>query len=490
MESLTFKDLIDEALAINDLSINKLATTIGVDRPWLQHALVGRRNLGYDNFEKIMEILNLPEHLNTALRTAFAKEYFGEANFSIIEHMSDVFNQMAARENTPAPQALDSTTELSELIDISELNDTQSKFLNVLYDLLYTELKNQKPTIYTTYSFDIECIRMLFLQIIRSTNRVLDYKHLLYREADSSETEVIDSYLYQFEFAGYGYNTYISQSRKGLSASPLPYFIMTSEAVIFFSQNLELFVVDKSPSTVSYINSFFQKNVASSLPFSYFMYTKEAFTLFPSLIPHTTNEPTTYCYDLSANLCLATYFSSDILADAIPDWFEHKDFFVHGIEGFFGNYKDTPHSVVWHMNSLIQFTEKDEDICDYHNVTFDILNISPKNKYALLCKLRECAYNNVIRHFIMNNKLNFPSYFHINCYSNSLILGFNFRVYDIEREQAYITTAVSQDPIVYKHLRNFSEYFEHSQYVYSTSPEYAITQIDNAIAYYKKKHNF
>lgn len=487
MESLTFKDLIDEALEINDLSINKLATTIGVDRPWLQHALVGRRNLGYDNFEKIMANLNLPEHLNSSLRIAFANEYFGEANFSIIEHMQTILNEMTIREQTPPPSNINN---LVELVDLSTFNDVQINFLNVLNNLLQAELNKKKPVIYTTYSFDIECVRMFFLQILRSSNRVLDYKHLIFREPDNSETEILDSFLYQFEFAGYGYNTYISQSRKGIACSPLPYFIMTSEAVIFFSHNLELFVVDKSTTTVSYINSYFQKNIASSFPFSYFMNNTEASTLFPSLLPNNANEQGPYGYDLSPNLCLATYLTSDILSESIPDWFEHKDFFIYGVEGFFGMYRTTPHSAVWHIDSLMKFAENDEEFCDYHNVTFDVLKLSPKSKYQLLCRLRDYAYKNTIRHFIMNNKQCLPSYFHVNCFNNSLVLGFNFRIFNIEEERAYIATAVSQDPIIHKHLRNFAEYFEHSTFVYSASPEYAITQINNAIAYYKNKHNF
>lgn len=103
MTSLSFKSLIDEALEINNMSINKLATIIGVDRPWLQHALVGRRNLGYDNFEKIMSVLNIPEHLNNDLREAFAREHFGESNFSIIAELLSKLNTMAEYENSSTP---------------------------------------------------------------------------------------------------------------------------------------------------------------------------------------------------------------------------------------------------------------------------------------------------------------------------------------------------------------------------------------------------
>ena len=105
MTSVSFKSLIDEALEINNLSINRLATLIGVDRPWLQHALVGRRPLGYDNFEKIMNSLCLSEYMKTELREAFAKEYFGDTNFKIIKNGLSKLHKMAEFEglSTPPP---------------------------------------------------------------------------------------------------------------------------------------------------------------------------------------------------------------------------------------------------------------------------------------------------------------------------------------------------------------------------------------------------
>lgn len=106
MTSDSFKSLIDYALELNGISINRLATTIGVDRPWLQHALVGRRNLGYDNFEKIMNSLTLSEQLNAELREAFAKEHFGEADFDIIKNCLSHLNKMYKYENTFTPPSI------------------------------------------------------------------------------------------------------------------------------------------------------------------------------------------------------------------------------------------------------------------------------------------------------------------------------------------------------------------------------------------------
>lgn len=332
---------------------------------------------------------------------------------------------------------------------------------------------------------------MTFLDILRNTDSVIDYKHVIFKEPDWNDSHILSTFLYQYEFAGYGYNTYMSQSRKGLaSASPLQYFVMTSENIIFFSHDLKLFYIDNANDTITYINNFFKNALVTSLPFSYFMTSKDSFSLFTSLPPLNQETASIYGYDLSTNLCLAAYLDSDILSRSVSDNFEHKEFFVHAVAGFFHMYQEIPHSCLWSIDSLMRFCEKDDEFCDYHNVTFDYLKITPENKYKLLCKLKEYASIEQIRHFILTDKLHFPSYFHTNTFSNCPVLGFNFRIYDIESGQRFIATSISQDPVIYKHFNNLSEYIIHSPYVYSSSPNYALTQIDNALAYYRKKHNF
>lgn len=490
MSLLTFKELIDEALMINNLSINKLATLIGVDRPYLQHALVGRRPLRYDTFEKIMSFLSVPEHLNCSLRETFAKEYFGESNFNTITHILEILNTMSKNESMICNNdILNDSSILLHLCNTYNLNSKQTKLINIIYTELTEELKKSTPTIYTTYSFKNECLRTLFLYILSSKDSFIDYKHLIYKEPSWSELDIIDNYFYQYEFAGFGYNTYISHNKQGLSSSPLPYFILTSKSVIFFSDDFSIFIRNDSKDIRAYISNFFINDLDTSIPFSNFMNTKESFTLFTSLTSHNLDNQLPYMYDLSSNICLATYIDTNILSDCVPDSFEHKDFFVHGVSSFFNFYTQAPHSAIWHLDSLMNFTENDENICDYHNVTFDMLHLAPKHKYKLLCQLYEYALSDTIHHFVMNNSQQFPSYFHINCFFNSIVLGFNFKVYDTDAKQRLVTTSISQDPIIYKHLRNLCEYYEHSTFVYSTSTNYALNLIENTIKYYKKKHN-
>lgn len=496
MTSVSFKALINEALEINNLSINRLATLIGVDRPWLQHALVGRRPLGYDNFEKIMNSLNLSEHMRTELREAFAKEYFGDANFKIIKNGLSKLHKMAEFEGLyyPLPEFSDNLANplwerVSEQCPVSE---KQAIFLSDLQNIIEHELKKETPVFYTNYSLSIDCVRMLFLYVLRGAASPVDYRHIVFKEPCQTEQDALDDYLYQYEFAGYGYNTYYARTGKGLaSASPLPYFVLTSDTVIFFSGDLELYILEKDSERISYMHEFFMQMLASSVSFCHFMRTKEDYALFTSLMPQNPESIPTHYYDLSSNLCMASFLDEDILADSIPDEIEHKDYFVQGIAGFFSFYCYTPHTAIFSNDSLMSFVENDTEFCDYHNVTFDLFRISPENKLKMLKKLKLVHSKNIEDAFItIPDRLMMPSFFHINAFKPGLILGYNFKIFDINDGNRYIATAVTQDPVLYKHLKNISEYITHSSCVYSNSRNYAIAQIDNAIGYYCKKHGF
>ena len=337
MTTTSFKTLIDEALKMNQLSVSKVATAIDVDRSWLQHALVGRRTLGYENFEKIMDLLTLEENLNHELREAFASEYYGESDFYIIQHTLEMLNTMANYEKEYTPLFFDKPENLTNFCSDFMLDKKQLLFLHTLNDIIQNELKNDIPMIYTTYSFNIVPIRMMFLNILRSCKEPINYKHICFAEPDIKDIDAIDTFLYQYEFAGYGYNTYLSSSIKATqSTSPLPFFVATSDVVIFFSLDLQLFLVEKNANTIQYIHNFFNKHLIDAKPFSYFMRGIDDLALFSSVRPiinDICDEP--YYYDLSPNLCFASYIDNDLLINSVSDDYEHKDFFIHGVSSFF-----------------------------------------------------------------------------------------------------------------------------------------------------------
>ncbi len=491
MRTITFKTLLDEALELNNMTINALANKINVQRPWLQHALVGRRNLSYEHFERIMNTLQVSEHMNKELREVFAREYYGDTHFNVVENAISILNEMADFEKNVFFSDNTTSQVFENIILEYDTTENKLKFFNALNDIVQNELEKELPVFYTDYSLLIDGVRKLFLNTLVRSSKTIDYKHVVYNEPAISEQDTISLFLYQYELAGYGYNSYYAPMNADTVSCPLPYFVLTSDTVIFFSKDLEFYITNNDPLNFSYMTKYFMNVLSTSFPLCHYMRSKEDFTKFTSLMPQSGENLPTYYYDLSANLCMASYLNTDILADSIPDVIEHKDYFVQGIANVFQFYAITPHTAVWEDDSLMKFVENDTTVCDYHNVTFDVLCISPENKLKMLKKLRTICEENISNNFItMPRKFKVPSFFHINAYEHGFVLGFNFKILDIADGKSYISTAISKDPILNNCLKNLTEYVVHSPYVYSTSKDYALMQINNAISYYCKKHGF
>jgi len=486
------KTLIDKALEENQLSISKLANIINVERTWLQHALAGRRELGYENFEKIINALHLSESANTELREAFAKEYFGDTNYSIIKNTIQHLNTMYDFEKTITANTDNNTVDCANFMEQYHFNSKQQDFFNNLYKIIECELNKDTPVFYTNYSISLDCIRNLFLYILSKTQKYINYNHIIFMDKPYDEQYIIDTFLYQNEFAGYGYNTFLLNSPTPIdnNLSIFPFYVVTSDCFIIFSENLEYYIVSNNSAQMKFIQEKHNEYRLSAEPFGHFMRSTEDFSLFVSLIEQLPNDKIDFAYDLSSNLCLAGFLDKDILKDSIPDELELKDYFIYGISEFYKALDLIPTNCLFTIDSLLNFTKDDTEFTDYHNVTFDILQISPKNKLKILNKFLESSKNNIRNNYIINTKkIELPSYFHAYMYMN-LILSFNFRIYDPNDCKKYIAVCCSINPVLYKHLKNITEYLIHSSNVYANSQSNAIAHINSSISYYKGKHDF
>ncbi len=491
--STSFKSLLEQILESNNLSISKLSSIIDVDRTWLQHALAGRRNLGYDNLEKIINSLELTELQNENLREAFAIEYFGTKDYEVIKTSLNRIREMHRFEESINTKNYikDFSSICSNITKKYSTNTKQNSFYTNLYKIVEDELDRNLPTFYTNYCILQDSLRSLFLNILSTQERYISYNHIIYNEQTCNDQDIIDCYLYQSEFAGYGYNTYSinNENIAKININIFPYYLATSKSYILFSKDLECFIIGSDEPVISYIKNKYYEHINLAEPFTHFMRNNSDFSLFVSLLNYLSSSNNEYAYDLSENLCMANYLDSDILKDAIPDSIELKEFFIHGICEFYNSTSQIPTISLFSTESLLNFITNDLPIADYHNVAFDILQISPQNKLYMLKKLLASSNNEHNSYYILNtNKLRFPSYFHNYMYGN-LTLGFNYKIYDSNDNNKYIGVCYKINPVISKHLKNISEYIIHSTNTYSNSKECAITHINSSISYYSNKHN-
>ena len=494
MKSNSFKTILTNILNQNNVSISKLATMINVDRTWLQHALTGKRTLTYEHFEKILNCLGLTAPLSSELMEAFAIEHFGNEDYQIIQNSISLLNRMTDFETIPQIDFSDNSLKLLfENISSQYCNGNQTELFLKICEIISLELKKEQPLIFTTYNLSLDCIRVLFLYILRLQNPTVDYKHIILYNSTWSEAEILNNFLYQCEFAGYNHNTYsiYDNSKHDLtnSITPLPYFILTSDTVLFFNHNLDFYIYENESTNVLYIHDFFNNILKMSVPFCHSMHTKDDYSFFTSLINSNIPAKDMSWYDISSSICMSSGLDAEILSDSISSKREYKDFFINSIYHYFNNLLVCPHKAIWSLSSLLDFIYNDTQVLDYHYVPFDFLEISPKNKLKMLKEIYKYAVDNISQNYIMiENNFKLPSFIHFNVYNNSIVLLANLKILDSSNNNYYVGTSIVHNITIARHLQNLCEYIIHSSSVYSTSPQYAVEQLENAISYYSKKH--
>lgn len=490
-----FNLLLKSAISMNGISNRGLSQTLNMDRSRFQKILAGDRSMDYATLETVCSHLAIPEKLNEELRVSFAVEHFGKDNYDIIRHIVARLSEMANSEKQK--YTLTNILENGSLLSLNRvfpLNDRQTEFMNLLTCMIEQELdENEVPAIYTNFSFRQEVLSAYFLSIIRSRQKYIDFRHVHLSALDDSTMNQINDYLYAYEYAGYGYNTYGCSISSMLSLSvltPLPYFVLTSKALIFFSKDMSFFLDEQNCDKISSMHQYFRQLYSMCTPFSSYMETPEDFVKLLAILPAENSNSETQnmvFYDTSKNICASSFLTRDILEEVLPVSFPYKSYFANGINTFYETFRRNHIVFTFDHDSLLSFINNDPAICDYHHAAFDGLALLPKHKLKFL----QDYYNFITSgqgeaHLLNTSKFKLPSYFHVNALPGGITLGFNFKTYQPDTKHSAIAAAVSTNPIIHKHFSNFCEFLIHSPYTYSSEHSAAIWK--NALEYYEATH--
>ena len=490
-----FSTLLKSALSMNDVSNRSLSQTLNIDRSRFQKILSGERHMDYDTFESICSRLTVPEKLNEDLRVAYAVEHFGKDNYDVIQHIIDRLCKMAKAENKFCPPPRDlGISGFSPTESLIPLNRKQHMLMDELMAIINLELEEKVPLVYTNFSFRQKAMKSYFLNIIQNRKCYIDFRHIHLTPMDVNSLIQINNFLDAFEFAGSGYNTWHYTMNSNLPMallSPLPYFVLTSRVVLFFSEDMNFYISNMNADTVNSMHNYFHDiyNVCSS--FAKHIDAPADFVKFEGLlIPNEqAADRTENClFDTSNNICAAAFLTNDTLNELLPDTLPYKAYFTSGISRFYEAMREKYLVFTFEHNSLLDFINNEPPISDYHHVTFDGLALKPKHKLKIL----QSYYDFVTSgrgeaHLLNTSKIRLPKYFHINALPNGMTLGFNFKTYHPDTRELNVSIAATMNPVIHKHFANFSSFLVHSPFTYSA--EHTEMVLKNALEYCATIHS-
>lgn len=478
-----FNLLLKSAISLNNVSNRKLSQSLNIDRSRFQKILSGDRAMDYSTFESICSHLSMPEKLNEELRIAFGEEHFGKDTFDNIQFIISRLNKMAKYETASSPPHTRHVF----------TNNYQKKYIQSAIPLIEEELKQAEPLIYTNFPFHHREICNYFLDILHTTKQYIDLRHICFDPLNENSKYQIDSFLYACEFAGYGYNTWyhtIHSSSTLAILTPLPYFILTSKSVLFFSDNPEFFMKETKSDIIESMHKYFQELYDLSTPFAEYLETSQNFIKSINIFPaedHADSTKDSILYGISRNL-----YDSFFLADENPekictDKLFHKHYISQCANLFFQRFRKNHHIFLFDHQSLLSLVDNDTDIRNYSCASHDKARLTPTHKMDILQKNYDFVTSGHGEIYIFNSeKIQVPSYFHMNTLPTGLTLNFNFKIWNPETRNLNLSISYNRNPIIHRHFSGFTEFLTHSPYTFSA--EHSNLLCLNALTYYKSVH--
>ena len=97
-----FSDSLNEVIKkYESLNIYNIAKEIGCDRSWLQKVVSGDRNMNFEFIRPLCDLLQ--NHIGPGeiaeLYEQFAREYFGDSRYEVVQHIEKRMLEMGQRED-------------------------------------------------------------------------------------------------------------------------------------------------------------------------------------------------------------------------------------------------------------------------------------------------------------------------------------------------------------------------------------------------------
>lgn len=237
---VNFGEYLANYMQRHDLTISAVASQSKIDRTLLSKAISGSRSLNRLTFKKLIATI-APNYYDCEILTeAYAMTYFGKSCYDCIQ----LIKNNILSDNVKAEVFLTTKNKPNERFQ----KDKQLILLNNTIDvrvciesIICNIFKSNNPVFYSNFPDNCEYINRILLKEMASAETKIDFKHIVKFPANNNQEEELRITLQAITYLQHGYSTnyYICGDDKNVTASSLfPYYIITSECIILFDDNI------------------------------------------------------------------------------------------------------------------------------------------------------------------------------------------------------------------------------------------------------------
>lgn len=299
-------NLLKEIMDNHGMSINMLEKESDINKGVLSKILNCDVNMSLVNFKKLLSSLPFTGEEKKEFYISYYSEMYGNNVISSIEKIISQYNSVNDNQTS-----FRITKGLDAVPDGGFLNGKQN-----IYGAIYDITQNAE-TVYTNFSFDYDggVLDDYFYSLVSDESKELSLVHFIEFYKTDYTDENIKTYIRTLRYMNKkSFPVSLPSDKKVAGLSPLPFFVYSDIGLVFFGDDMGLFVSDKNALDAF---SFYAKQLEKDArPCG--VHLNNLFEL-KMLHPHREQQSLQY-YSLQAYPCIIFFLSlDDIMAVANPE---------------------------------------------------------------------------------------------------------------------------------------------------------------------------
>ncbi len=253
-------NLIYKAYLESGMSKTQFAKELGIAKSFVIRVLNGEKPLSPAMFNKIIAMEGISIETKTAIKEVYQKNIFGSSQYEAVEHLIDLANGFEDFLNERYEVYM--REEILEKILFGNQFNFCFRNEEELYEVIsfFTKrcIEKQNSLFYTNFSFGQKQLSSLLFTLFRNRNfdNSLDFCRLVNMERNDA-FGVLDTIFEAFKWSEARLNTFVSEQGASARSLIFPYYIITDEVVIIFSEDCKRAVAFNDKPTIDFYQKYF-----------------------------------------------------------------------------------------------------------------------------------------------------------------------------------------------------------------------------------------
>lgn len=411
---------IEKVILEAGCSKTAFAKSLEINKSFLLRVLNGEKKMSEQMLEKILKLTVLSQEQKDLIADSYFRDIFGAKDFEhmrlVLDKINGFSDELARREEIYVR-----TSMLDEILcnrRISYILGNESELYEFTTYFIKQLLEKDNAVFYSNYSFSQEKLDGVLYSLFaeRDLKKKLDFVHLVNIPKSDTDYEII-SIFKAMKWASVNLNTYALSADKSDRGDIFPYYILTNDCVLTFSEDCSQGLLSTDRAVIDYYQNNFGKTRQPYAPMNDFYYTET--DLMQAAAKYSQYN---LLYTLDGYLCMGPALDYEILNSAARKELPHREMLIQSTLNHYEYSQYCTAFPVYHSLAPLRQFSKDGQL----------VFISQRYVTALSPEMRSRIFRNLIDvienkefpfHIVDDSKLHIPNNITIDIYNSTILFS-------------------------------------------------------------------